>query len=78
MAWAKKCGDSLVEFGTPLVDGQKVIKSGSSPSDRDVTGYSILQADSMDDAKALVEGHPHLGWADGCEIEIHESKPMSA
>lgn len=75
MAWAAKCGDSLVDFGAPLTGGQKLSKSGSSASDKNVVGYSILQAEDMQGAKALLEGHPHLEWAGGCEIEVHESMP---
>jgi hypothetical protein len=76
MAWAKKCGDGLVDMGTPLSGGQKISKSGSSPSEKNVVGYSILQAENMEGAKALLEGHPHLEWANGCEIEVHESMPL--
>lgn len=76
MAWAKRCGDGLVDMGTPLGNGQKVTKSGSMPSNKDVVGYSILQAENMEVAKALLQGHPHLEWADGCEIEVHESLPI--
>jgi hypothetical protein len=76
MVWAKKCGSGLVEMGTPLGGGQKLTKSGSSPSDKDVCGYSILQAEDMEEAKALLAGHPHLEWTSGCEIEVHESMPM--
>ena len=76
MEWVAKCGDGLVDLGTPLAGGQQLSTSGSSPSNRSVTGYSILQADDMDGAKALLQGHPHLEWAAGCEIEVHESMPL--
>ena len=75
MAWAERIGDGLVDFGTPLGGGQKITKSGSSPSDKNVIGYSILQAANMEAAYALLKGHPHLEWAAGCEIEVHESLP---
>ena len=75
MAWAARCGDGLVDMGSPLTGGQKLSKSGSAPSDKQVIGYSILQADDMESAKALLDGHPHLEWAEGCEIEVHESAP---
>ena len=75
MEWAARCGSSLVDMGTPLMGGQKLSKSGSSPSDKQVVGYSILEAEGMDAAKALLEGHPHLEWTAGCEIEVHESMP---
>jgi hypothetical protein len=47
--------------------------SGASPSGKGVTGYSILQTESMEDAQEMLMGHPHLQWAAGCEIEVHES-----
>ena len=76
MAWARNCGDGLVDLGAPLGGGEKVGKSGSSPSDKDVAGYSILQAESMEAAKNLLKSHPHLEWAEGCEIEVHEAIPI--
>ena len=76
MEWAAKCGDALVDFGSPLTGGQKLSTSGSSPSDKDVIGYSIVQAEDLEGAKALLTGHPHLQWAGGCEIEVHESMPV--
>ena len=76
MAWIKRCGDSLLDMGSPLGDGRSVTNSGSSPSDKNVVGYSILQAENMEAAQALLKGHPHLEWATGCEIEVHESMPI--
>ena len=56
MVWAAKCGDQLVDLGTPLVGGVKLSVDGSSEaSKREVTGYSILRAENMDQAKALME-----------------------
>ena len=77
MEWAARCGDKLVDMGTPLANGIKLIPDGSSkPSEVGVQGFSILQAENIDDAKALMDGHPHLGWHAGCEIEIHESMSL--
>lgn len=76
MEWAKKCGGGLVDMGAPLTNGQKVTKSGTNPSDKNVVGYSILQAKSMQEAVEILKGHPHLEWASGCEIEVHESIPL--
>ena len=76
MDWVAKCGDALVDLGTPLGGGQNLSKSGSSPSDKNVTGYSILQAEDIQGAVALLQGHPHLEMASGCEIEVHESMPL--
>ena len=76
MTWAESCGDGLVDIGSPLGNGLTVTDSGSSQSEKGVAGYSILQADSMEGALALLQGHPHLGWAEGCEIEVHECLPL--
>ena len=77
MEWAQKCGDKLVDMGAPLMGGVKLSPDGSSAMSRkDVTGFSILQAESMDKAKVLLEGHPHLQYNADCEIEIHEAMPL--
>jgi hypothetical protein len=76
MAWAKECGEHLVDFGTPLTNAHKISKDGHGPFKSDIVGYSILQAGSWDEVKKLIKGHPHLNWASGCEIEIHESVKM--
>src|SRR3990167_3710276 len=75
-AWQKKVGSGIVDMGTPLGNGMKVTKSGTSPSDKEVAGYTILQANSMEEAVEMVKGHPHLDWVDGCEVEVHESLPL--
>jgi len=75
-AWAKKCGKGLVDLGAPLGNGQKLSTSGSTPSKRNLVGYSILKAKNMTAAKKLLKNQPHLGWNKGCQIEIYESLPM--
>jgi hypothetical protein len=75
--WAEKCGDKLVDMGAPLVNGQALSPSGGiTDSDKNVVGYSVLQADNMEEAKKLLDGHPHLGWNADCAIEVHETMPM--
>jgi hypothetical protein len=76
MTWAKSCGSGLVDMGSPLGNGQKITQSGSSPVEKMVVGYSILQAENMEGAKSLLKNHPHLSWNADCNIEIHECMPM--
>ena len=75
MKWAKKCGKGLVDFGSPLGNAHKMSKNSHGLSKSSVIGYSILQADSWDEVKKMIKEHPHLKWAAGCEIEVHESMP---
>ena len=74
--WAKACGESLTFPGSALMGGLRLTPSGSSPGQSDVIGYSVLQADDMEAAVALLEGHPHLAWGNGCEIEVFQAMPM--
>jgi len=77
MKWGKKCGTRLVDFGSPLMPGTNMKADNSAvASKRKLTGYSIIKASSLADAKKLLKGHPHLTWAKGCEIEVHEMMPM--
>ncbi len=78
MQWAQKCGDKLLDMGSPLMNGQQLSSGGSiSESGKNVSGYSILQAENMDEAKALLNGHPHIsGWNQDARIEVHESMPL--
>jgi hypothetical protein len=75
-AWAGKVGDRLVDFGTPLANGVRVTPDGTSPSSREVAGYSIIEADDLEGAVELAKVHPHLTMPGGCEIEVHEAQPI--
>jgi hypothetical protein len=60
MAWAKEAGDAVVDLGMPLGGGRHLDASNVTPSDTDASGYSILQADSLDDVVTLLGRHPHV------------------
>jgi hypothetical protein len=60
MAWAREAGDAVVDLGMPLGAGRHLDGSQVVLSDVDVAGYSILQADSLDDVVQLLERHPHV------------------
>ncbi len=77
MTWAQKCGDKLLDLGAPLMNGQEISPGGNGkPSNKDVTGYSILQAANYDEAKSLLKGHPHLDANAACSIELYEMMPL--
>lgn len=77
MAWKERVGDGMVDLGAPLFGGIKLSPDGSTEgSKREVSGYSILQAENLDGIKALLKDHPHLSWNGGCDIEIHECAEM--
>ena len=76
MAWAKKCGEGLVDLGTPLGNAHKVSREEHGPSESTVVGYSILQAESWNDVREMIKDHPHVQWMEGCSLEVHECLPL--
>jgi hypothetical protein len=76
MSWAGRTGEGLVEFGMPLGDAMTVTPDGASPSKGHVTGYSIIQAESLDEAVNLVKDHPHFHAPKGSAVEVIEFAPM--
>ncbi|NUR77526.1 MAG: hypothetical protein HOQ28_14730 [Thermoleophilia bacterium] len=62
-------GKRVVDLGAPLADGKSV---GGGSAQADVTGFSILQAESQNDAMKLLEGHPHFQTPGGASIEVFE------
>lgn len=73
MAWKDSVGSKLVDFGAPLAPGQRLLPNGKNQaSTYEVTGYSIIQATDLEEAKSMLTSHPHLTWMDGCSIDVHE------
>jgi len=49
--WMKACGENLVDAGNPCSTSKVVSKDGVMDiKGEPVTGYSVIKADSMDDA----------------------------
>ncbi|MFK4637234.1 YciI family protein [Paenarthrobacter histidinolovorans] len=75
--WAGKVGNGLIDFGTPLAKGVRVSAGGATaPSQREVTGYSIIEAENLNAAVGLATVHPHLNMPGDCEIEVHEAEQI--
>lgn len=67
IAWGRRAGDALVDFGTPL----SAASDGAAPG---LGGYSILQADSAAAVQDLLAGHPHTAM--GGTIDVYECLPV--
>ena len=59
--WFGELGDALIDGGNP-VSRSRTISPGGSVSDAasDVSGYSVIRADSLDAAVELAKGCPVL------------------
>jgi len=75
MQWAGRAGSAIVDMGSPCSYAATVGASFPA-SEAHIGGYSVLEADSLDTLKGLLEGHPHLMMGDEAGIEIHELLDM--
>ena len=76
-AWFGSLGENIVDAGNPFAaDGKAVEKSGVTTIENwPATGYTILKANSLDDAVELVKGCPVLNEPDGA-VRVYEALPM--
>jgi len=74
-AWAERCGEKLADLGAPFFNGKRLTPRGlATPSTKEVSGYSLLDAEDWEEVMDLLEGHPHIsGWHPEATIEVHES-----
>ena len=72
MTWAGKAGGAILDMGSPT---QSVATLGETTESTPVGGYSLMEAPSLDDLRALLDGHPHL-MLDGAAIEVLELLPL--
>lgn len=73
-AWFASVGDRFVDSGTPLSGGVEVTRVGSrvlSPSDIAATGYSIISAESLEQAEALLADCPYAS-----SVRLYEAQAM--
>ena len=76
-AWMGKVGPALVDGGAPFADRTSVVDDGSVGTPSDLQGYTIIEAESLDAAKALVDGHPFLSEGQGkFSLDIFELAPV--
>jgi hypothetical protein len=73
-AWFNKVADKLVDRGSPMQNGIVLHEDGStSDSTTDFNGYSVIQAENIDEVLNLAKDHPFLFLGHGeYSVEIFE------
>jgi hypothetical protein len=71
--WFGTLGDKLVDGGNPVSQTRTIAANGSTSdgASNPSTGYSIIKADSLDQAVSLAKGCPVLQG--GASIEVAET-----
>jgi hypothetical protein len=72
MAWAAKAGDALVDLGSPM---SSVAHLGPGSSDGEISGFSILQGETVDAVTEVLAGHPHLDWGGAIDVVEYLAMP---
>jgi hypothetical protein len=75
-AWFQGLGSSVVDMGNPFAGSTSVASDGSvnGAADSALTGYSIIDADSLDAAAGSAKSCPVL--ASGGSVEVYEAVEM--
>ena len=75
MEWFNVLGKSIVEMGAETKVGKVTGETGvKAPGTNPVTGYTVMQADSLDSAITLTKGCP--GFKHNMKISVSEIIPM--
>jgi hypothetical protein len=76
--WMGRVGSALADPGTPFGARMAVADDGTTPAPSELNGYTIVEADTLEAARALVEKHPFLSEGKGrFSIDIFELVPMA-
>lgn len=76
-AWYSKLGEAIVDGGNPFGASKSLTADGitdgafSSPA---ATGYTVISADSLEDAVEKSKDHPHLKY--GGQVSVYETFQM--
>lgn len=74
--WMDGVGSALTDMGSPMGNGRSVVDDGSTGKVLELSGYSIVEADNIDEAVKLVDGHPFLVDKSGkFSVEVFELYP---
>jgi hypothetical protein len=72
--WFASIGDRLVKNVGPFVAGREITHTGTKKLSLDteaITGFTIIRADSIDDAERVAKGCPFITG-----IRVYEAKSM--
>lgn len=58
--WGDVHKADLVEFGNPVGKNKRITTDGVSDVSNEVGGYSIIQAESAEEAAQILSDNPHL------------------
>jgi hypothetical protein len=58
--WSERNKAAIVDLGAPLGKTKRLTGAGLSDTRNEITGYSIVEGDSVDSVARIFKDHPHL------------------
>lgn len=75
--WMGSLGSALVDGGAPFGERTAVVDDGSTTTASELNGYTVVQADSLQEAQKHAADHPFLSEGKGrFTLEVFELVPM--
>lgn len=74
--WVRKHQDSVVDFGAPLGKTLRIDPSGIAPAQNELAAYTVVRAESQEDAAKMFLNHPHFTLFPGSGVEVMECLPV--
>lgn len=71
-SWSDAHKKAITDLGAPLGKTKRVSPNGVSDTKNDITGYTIVEADSFDDAAKMFKDHPHFHMGKNTTIDLLE------
>ena len=68
--WIEKNKASILEVGAPLGRTKSVSKTGVADIKNNMSAFTVVQAESHEEAAKLFENHPHFTIFPGDRVEI--------
>jgi len=75
-AWVEKHQASIVEMGGPLGKTKRISDQGIADVTNDLTGFTIVRAESQEAAAKLFENHPHFTNFPGDHVDVMPVMPV--
>jgi hypothetical protein len=76
-AWIGKVGSAMTELGAPFGGRAALAGDGTDAQPADLNGYTVVEVDDLNAAKALCDGHPFLSTGEAkYVVDIYELAPV--
>ena len=74
--WGTVHAKAIVDQGAPLGKTKRISRRGIADTKNEMTGYTIVEAETHEAAAKMFENHPHFMIFPGDAVEVMECLPI--